>query len=363
MWMTAQFAKFKATAIAACLVPALLPLVTGCARTASINFLEVPPASSGGIGSTALITGRVSGKHAGRHIFLYALADSRWWVQPFASTPRTEILKDGSWKAQIHLGTEYAALLSKEETLPAQFIEELPPIGKTIEAVAIVKASGMEMPPPDDPSGGPTLRFSSLEWKVRTVPGDYGAKTNDYSADNVSVDRSGALHLRLTRSSRGWTCSEIHTVRSLGYGDYTLDILDAAHLEPAVMFSTFTFFDRPTNGDHRELAIHLTRRGLALNSNAEFRIQPSFVPTNFYHFEFPSGPMRLGWNWRRDEAAFFVLRQRHAARQPVASWLFKTGVPRSEDTHLYINLCNYGYAPTPPTHSAEVVVKRFEFYP
>jgi hypothetical protein len=27
------------------------------------------------------------------------------------------------------------------------------------------------------------------------------------------------------------------------------------------------------------------------------------------------------------------------------------------------NLCNYGYAPAPPTHNAEIVVNKFEFYP
>ena len=294
---------------------------------------------------------------------LYAFADSRWWVQPFAYSPRTEIEEDGSWKAKIHLGTEYAAVLSRDDGPTAPFVDVLPATGKEVDAVAIVK--GIEHPtlPPEDQVPGRTLRFSGLEWSVRTVPGDYGTKMNEYRSENVFVDGSGALHLRLTHNFRGWVCSEVHTVRTLGYGNYTLSISDTDRLEPAVMFSVFTFFERPTDGDHRELTIHLTRRGVASNTNAEISTQPSFVPTNFYHFNVPSGPLALGLNWRHDEADFSVGRGQTPATQPVVSWPFKTGVPIPDDTHLYINFCNYGYAPIAPTHDAEVVVKSFEFYP
>jgi len=362
MWMKTVIAKLTST-LTLCLFAATVPLLTGCTRPASIIFLEVPLASSGSGQTTALIRGEVLGRHHGRHIFLYAFADGRWWVQPFASTPRTEIAKDGSWKAQIHLGTKYAALLSNDETPPPQFLEALPTVGKTIEAVAVVKASGNAVRPSEDSSSEKSLRFSGLEWKVRTIPGDYGAKTNEYSSDNVSVDASGALHMRLSWNAHGWVCSEIHSVRSFGYGSYDLDISDVSHLESAVMFSTFTFFERPGDGDHRELAIHITRRGVASNTNAEFTIQPAFVPTNFYHFDVPPGPLRLSMDWQPDNAGLSVSRGQQTAEQQAATWLFRTGVPRSDDTHLYINLCNYGYAPAPPTHNAEVVVKTFEFYP
>jgi hypothetical protein len=363
MWMRTVVAKLTPTLITSCFLAAGISVLAGCNRSASITFSEVPPASSGGIGSTGLIRGRVLGRHSGRHIFLYAFADGRWWVQPFASTPRTEISNDGSWKAQIHLGTEYAAILSKEEGLPPQFLEALPIVGKTVDAVALVKASGNSVVAPEDLSNEKTLRFSGLEWNVRTIPGDYGTKTNEYSSENVSVDESGALHLRLSRNTHGWVCSEIHSVRSLGYGNYILDISDVDHLEPSVMFSFFTYFEHANDADHRELAIHITRRGVVSNTNAEFSIQPAFVPANFYHFNVPSGSLRLGINSHPDEAGFSISRAQMAEGKPVASWLFKTGVPRSDDTHLYINLCSYGYAPAPPTHNAEVVVKAFEFFP
>lgn len=129
------------------------------------------------------------------------------------------------------------------------------------------------------------------------------------------------------------------------------------------MFSAYTFFERPTDGDHRELAIHLTRRGVASNTNAEFSIQPSFAPANFYHFNVPPGPLKLAMDWHPDQAGFSVSRVQASALQPVVSWAFQTGLPIPDDTHVFFNLCNYGYAPTPPTHDTEVVVRSFEFYP
>ena len=360
--MRTAFTKLAQILTTFCLLAAV-SMLNGCARPASIVFREVPAASSGSSQTTALIRGQVLGRHRGLHIVLYAFADGRWWVQPFASTPRTDISKDGSWKAQIHLGTEYAALLSNQDDSPPQFLEVLPTVGKTVVAVAVVKASGNAVPQPEDASNQKTVRFSGLDWKVRTIPGDYGTKTNEYSSENVSVDKSGALHLRLSRTAHGWVCSEIRSVRSLGYGTYRLDTNDLDHLEPSVMFSAFTFFEHANDADHRELAIHITRRGVVANTNAEFSIQPAFVPANFYNFNVPSGALQLGFTWHPEEAGFSISRGHIQGVKPIASWLFETGVPRSDDTHFLLNLCNYGFAPAPPTHNAEVVVKAFEFYP
>src|ERR1700677_2735498 len=131
--MTRSVGKLALTIVASCLLAAVLPLFNRCTRSSSIIFLEVPPASAGGIGTSGLIRGQVLGRHRGRHIVLYAFADSRWWVQPYESAPSTEIADDGSWKAQIHLGTEYAAVLSRADTQPTPFADSLPNVGNGIE--------------------------------------------------------------------------------------------------------------------------------------------------------------------------------------------------------------------------------------
>src|SRR4051794_19875756 len=80
---------------------------------------------------------------------------------------------------------------------------------------------------PAGPSGtaGPRIvRFSSYDWEVKT-PGDdlaVGPGPNVFSDSdaNVSVDSSGALHLRILRNGTVWRCAEVILTRSLGYGRY-----------------------------------------------------------------------------------------------------------------------------------------------
>jgi hypothetical protein len=349
-------------AFPSCFVSLIFLMSTGCTRSASVVFSHVPPASSGGVDSSGLIQGRVLGEHRGFHILLYSFADTRWWVQPFVTGSRTEIAADGSWKAKIHLGTKYAAVLTKDDSKPLPFLDALPIVGRNVRALIVVEGiKGNGLLPEE--SSEPTLHFSGLEWRVRTIPGSYASKTNDYTATNAFVDKAGALHLRISHGAHGWICSEIHTIRSLGYGNYRMAVEDTNRLEPAAMLSAYNYFEQTPDGDHKELAIHFTRRGVASNTNGEFTIQPSFVPVNFHHFNVPSGTLDVHLDWHPDEAALSISPGAATAGQPFVSWVFKTGVPRSDDTHLFLNFCNFGYAPSPLAHDAEVIVNRFEFYP
>ncbi len=169
--------------------------------------------------------------------------------------------------------------------------------------------------------------------------------------------------MRLTRDNGAWVCSELHSVRSLGYGDYRLEVEDVGHLEPAVMFSVFTLVDRPIDGDHRGMDIHITQRGEPSNTNAEFVVQPSFVPANFYYLNVPAGPLALQLKWSPDRAEFSASHAQSPEGKAIESWVFSTGVPIPDDAQIHINLCAYGNARIPPTHDAEVVVKSFEFFP
>jgi hypothetical protein len=345
------------------LLATILAFTAGCWRRPSITFLEVPAASLGGNSTTGVIRGHVAGPHPGRHIVLYSFADGHWWVQPFAATPLTDISDDGFWKAQIHLGTKYAALLSKDDKVPPLLLEALPAVGETVDAVETVKASGNYVSSTRTYSPAKTLRFSGFDWQVRTFDGDYGGRTSEYSSDNVFLDETGALHMRFTKNAGGWVCSEMHSVRSLGYGDYRLEAQDLGHLEPAVMFSIFTLLAQPADGDRREMDIHITRRGEPSNKNGEFVVAPYFVPANFYYFNVLPGPLALQLKWSPDRVEFSASRVQMPTERPFESWIFNTGVPRADETQIYINFCNYGNARIPPTHNAEVVVKSFDFFP
>lgn len=351
------------TLIARLLLAATMAGIAGCRQQPSITFVEVPPASSGGSTVTRLIRGRVTGPHLHRHIVLYSLAAGHWWVQPLASAPSTAISDDGSWSAQIHLGTQYAALLSKDNFVPAPLLEALPAVGQDVLALNTVQADGTYTAPAEKVSSTKTLRFSGFDWQARTINGDYGGRTNEYSSDNVFLDDAGALHMRITGAAGRWVCSEVHSVRSLGYGDYRLQAEDVGHLEPAIMFSMFTFLADPADGDHREMDIHITQRGEPTNKNAEFVVAPYFVPADFFYFNVPPGPLALQLKWSPEQAEFAASLAQKTTQPPLESWKFNTGVPRADGAQIYINLCNYGNARIPPTHNAEVMVKSFDFFP
>lgn len=97
------------------------------------------PSQGQGPDSGGIIKGVVEGlkKPNLYKIIIYAHTD-RWYVQPFADQPRTDIESDGTWNASTHLGDRYAALLVNPGFTPLSSPEELPSTGGDILASATV---------------------------------------------------------------------------------------------------------------------------------------------------------------------------------------------------------------------------------
>lgn len=80
----------------------------------------------------------------------------------------------------------------------------------------------------DRHQAGSTPRFvdwSGYSWRVRSTLDDHGPGPNAWSDNlqNVSVDSSDVLTLRVTPDSPRWRCVEIEGP-SLGYGKYSFEI-------------------------------------------------------------------------------------------------------------------------------------------
>ncbi|HKV92262.1 MAG TPA: hypothetical protein VJW20_06920 [Candidatus Angelobacter sp.] len=97
------------------------------------------PSQGQGPDSGGLIKGVVEGlkKPNLYKIVIYAHSD-RWYVQPFADQPLTNIEPNGTWNASTHLGDRYAALLVNPAFAPMGSPEELPPTGGDILASSTV---------------------------------------------------------------------------------------------------------------------------------------------------------------------------------------------------------------------------------
>src|SRR5258705_3694779 len=91
---------------------------------------------------TDIIEGRATGARPGQRIVLYAKTDGRWGVCRQSGQPFTNIEPDGRWKASVHMGIQYAALLVDPTYNPPEQTESLPIVGNGVVALAVVNGEG-----------------------------------------------------------------------------------------------------------------------------------------------------------------------------------------------------------------------------
>jgi hypothetical protein len=324
----------------------------------SITFVTVPEAAPGGSDRLASISGRVTGARPGDRIVLFAKAGI-WWLQPFAAHPYTTIGADGGWKTDIHLGTEYAALLVEAGYKPQVTSDVLPEPGGPIRALASVRGTGdfaTRMPS--------TISFSGYEWEVRRTPSDRGGP-NDYDAANVTTDADGFLHLKLTQRNGRWTSSEVALTRALGYGTYAFVVRDVSQLESAATVGLLTWDDEGGDQNHRELDIEISRWGDTNIANAQYVVQPYYVAANVRRFEAPAGPLTHTFRWEPGRASFRTVRGRGASPTAplVAAHEFTSGVPVPGNERVRMNLYFFRFSSTSVQKEVEVVIEKFQYLP
>lgn len=322
-----------------------------------VEFSKIPPAGEGGADKIDVIEGTVRGSRPGQQIVLFAKSGT-WWVQPFANQAMTEIHADSTWKSPTHLGTDYAALLVESGYRPPARIDQLPPVGEGVIAVAEVK--GTE----DHSIVTKNLKFSGYEWNVRTAASERGGMINNYSAANAWTDEKGFLHLRIRQENDKWTCAEISLPNSLGYGTYSFTIQDISNLEPAAVFGIFTWDDLEAGQNHREMDIEIARWGDPANKNLRYVIQPFYVPANVVQFSAPGGTLIHSIKWQPGTAEFETAESSKGKTSKIISThTFASSVPASEGETIHLILYVFGYSKQPLERETEVIIEKFEYLP
>lgn len=328
----------------------------------SIDFTHIPPAGQGGRERVDWISGRVKNARPNQKIVVYAHA-GQWWVQPSPDNPFIPIRADSTWSTETHLGFEYAALLVDPDyhPLPTMAMDEPPTQGGPVALVAIVKGIGT---PQLAPTG--SLKFSGYDWRVRMIASDKGGMNNLYDPDNAQTDASGALHMQIKKKSDTWSCAEIFLDRSFGYGTYSVTVRDTSHLEPAAAFSMFTFDESAGDQRFREMDVEVHGRGRAANeNNAQYAIQPFYIPGNLFSFVTPPGTVTYVLRWEPGHATFKTFRGRSsgAGAQPVSEHEFTYAIPGPGQAKLRLIFFAVASDKTPLQKPSEIVVESFEYLP
>jgi hypothetical protein len=326
----------------------------------SIEFTKVPPAAQGGRERVDSIAGRVNGARPGQSIVIYARSGP-WWVQPWPEQALIPIQPDSTWSTSTHLGFEYAALLVDPGYHPPPTIDVAPTQGGLVAALKIVKGIGPPQLAPTKP-----LQFSGYDWRVRTIASDRGGMNNLYDADNAWTDTKGALHLRIHKKADRWSCAEVMLTRSLGYGTYNLVVEDTSHLEPAAVLSMNTYDDWAGDQHFRELDIAISRWGDATSTkNAQYVVQPFYVPGNVAPFTEPAGTLSHSLRWESGSASFKTVRgpSAKAGTSIVFEHDFNSGIPSPGQEVIYLAFYVVASETNPLQNENEVVIDKFEYLP
>jgi hypothetical protein len=328
----------------------------------TLEFTKIPVSAVGGLDNMDTIEGRVIGVRPEHRIVLYAKSGGRWWIQPFARDPLfTKIQADSKWKNVTHLGEEYAALLVDPSYSPPQTTELLPATGGAVAAVAVVK--GLSANPSSPPK---MLHFSGYDWLVRDLLSFRAGSMNSFDPANAWTDENGALHLRLTKNQDGWSCAEVQLTRSLGYGTYLFVVRDISHLEPSAVFTLFTWDGMVgTEENRQELDIEMSRWGVPNNENAQYVVQPYYIPTNIVRFNAPAGVLTHAFRWEPGQVTFttYAGAQVTGRAHPLNQHVFAARVPAPGAELVRINLYVVGWGKVPLQRENEIVVEKFKYYP
>jgi len=307
-----------------------------------------------------IIEGRVTGARPGQRIVLYAKTDGRWGVCRQSEQPSTNIEADGRWKASVHLGLQYAALLVDPTYNPPEQTESLPIVGNGVVALAIVNGEG---PRPVLPSPK-ILNFSGYEWTTSIGPIFHAGSRNFFDSANVWTDERGALHLRISGSPGKWTVAEVKLTRSLGYGTYRFQVRDVSHLEPSALLTLITWDGTGTENNRRELDVELGRWGYLDNTNVNYVVQPYYIPANVLTFRAPPGACTHSFRWEPGQVTFStVAGSGNTGGRVINRHVFTSGVPSPEGESVRIGLYVFHRGKIPLKNENEIIIDKFEYLP
>ena len=338
--------------------------VPGGAGRPVLDLTSVPPLSS-----SDNLTGRAWHVRPAKHrVAVYIRVAGNWWTKPTAASPYTALKSNGAWTCDITSGGadptagKIAAFLVASTYSPpvllgaASLRPELYQLSKaSVEFTRMASANFR------------TLAFSGYEWAVKQSSGPVGPGPNLFSdsGENVCLDKSGRLHLKITHDAGGWRCAEVVLRSNLGYGAYAFTLgsfVDA--LDRNAVLGLFTWDDHPEQA-HRELDIEFSRWSDPSNRNAQYVVQPYTNPAHMHRFDMPHvAPSTHQFNWRAGKVVFRSTEGTTTAGSIIEHWTYAASdVPSPGQENARLNLWLTGGQPPLNGQPIQVIISRFRHRP
>ena len=114
-----------------------------------------------------------------------------------------------------------------------------------------------------------------------------------------------------------------------------------------------------------ELDVEMSRWGLASSKNAQYVVQPFYIPENLSRFNAPAGMLTTIVNWLPGLASFKTFRgaASHVGGAVVSEHVFTSSIPTAAKEKVHIGLYSYIRSKDSPQQPVEVVLEKFEFLP
>lgn len=209
--------------------------------------------------------------------------------------------------------------------------------------------------------GQSTVDFSGYKWNVRNGSGGPGPNKWSDDPSNVWVDTLGYLHLKILKTGDSWYCSEVYTQQSLGYAEYSFELVSDPELyDPNIVVGLFTY-----ENDNREIDIEFAKWGNTQGLSSWYTVQPApYTPEN--HFGFMMGLQGRvsshSFRWTHDSIIFrsstpYIL-PISSKDSILAEWIYTgSSIPPPGNERLHLNFWLFqGKAPT-NGESAEIIIR------
>ncbi len=241
----------------------------------------------------------------------------------------------------------------------ASKLVSLPGEGNGVAAVAVVKGRAGAA------AATAGIHFSGYDWTVRAAGSDHGGEPNAYDPANAWIDEKGYLHLRMAQRDGRWSCAEVSLNRSLGYGTYKFVVQDSAHLRPSAVLGMFTWDDVRSADFRNELDIELSRWDDPKGKNAQYVVQPFYVPENFTRFTAPAGVLTHMFRWEPNSVSFKTISGSSTGpgEKIISEHVFTSGIPTPANETVHIDLYDFHHSESSVRQPAEVVIEKFQYLP